>query len=87
MRKAAQRGDIVDVIIMDPPRSGSTKEFMDACAKLKVAQILYISCDPRTQLRDLAYFRRLGYVAKEMYPVDMFAHTGHVESVVLIVRK
>lgn len=86
MRKAAQRGDIVDVIIMDPPRSGSTKAFMDACAKLKVAQILYISCDPRTQLRDLAYFRRLGYVAKEMYPVDMFAHTGHVETVVLMSR-
>lgn len=87
MCKAAQRDDPVDVVIMDPPRSGSTKAFMNACARLKAKQILYISCDPRTQLRDLTYFKRLGYAAKELYPVDMFAHTVHVESVSLIERK
>lgn len=76
-----------DVLIMDPPRAGSTKEFMDACARLAPRHIVYISCDPKTQIRDLLYFKTLGYEGREMFLVDMFPHTMHVESVVLIVRK
>ncbi len=87
MERMAQEHKHIDIVIMDPPRSGSTKEFMDACARLRVRQILYISCDPRTQVRDLGYFQRLGYVAKDMYPVDMFAQTVSIESIVLLVRK
>ncbi len=75
-----------DVLVMDPPRSGSTKEFIDACAELAPKKIVYISCDPKTQIRDLLYFKKLGYVGKEMFLVDMFPHTMHVESVVLMSR-
>lgn len=87
MTQAAMKRENIDVVVMDPPRSGSTEEFMDACAKLKPRQIVYISCDPRTQIRDLAYFKKLGYIGKDMFLVDMFPNTMHVESVVLIQRK
>lgn len=86
MVKAASQHQRFDVIIMDPPRSGSTREFMDACAKLNPKKILYISCDPMTQLRDLEYFKKIGYYTKDMHLVDMFPNTQHVESVVLMSR-
>lgn len=82
--QAAAKKERMDVIIMDPPRSGSTKEFMDACAKIRPKQIVYISCDPKTQIRDLEYFKRLGYHASDMMLVDMFPHTMHVEGVCLL---
>lgn len=87
MVKAAQQKQKFDVVIMDPPRSGSSKEFMDACGKLRPKQIVYISCDPMTQIHDLEYFKKLGYSTQDMYLVDMFPNTQHVESVVLIQRK
>lgn len=87
MVQEAGRKAHYDILIMDPPRSGSTKAFMDACAKLAVSKIVYVSCDPKTQLRDLAYFRQLGYVGEEMFLVDMFPHTMHVETVVLMSRR
>lgn len=84
MVKVASQRQKYDVVIMDPPRSGSTREFMDACAKLSPKQILYISCDPMTQIRDLEYFKKLGYSTKDMYLVDMFPNTQHVETVCLM---
>lgn len=84
MRRAVQEHQRFDVILMDPPRSGSTKAFMDACAMMKAKQIVYISCDPRTQINDLVYFRSLGYYCDEMTLVDMFPNTMHVESVVML---
>lgn len=87
MRRAVRENVRFDVILMDPPRSGSSKEFMDACAAMKPKQIVYISCDPKTQIDDLGYFKSLGYQCSEMFLVDMFPNTMHVESVVLIVRK
>ncbi len=75
-----------DAIILDPPRAGTTKEFIEAAAKLSPDKIWYISCDPRTQVRDLLQFRRLGYTTKTMELVDMFPNTKHIETLVLLTR-
>jgi len=87
MTLLAKERQKIDIIIMDPPRSGSTKEFMDAVYKLKPKQIVYISCDPITQIRDILYFKKLGYDTKEMYLYDMFPRTKHIESIVCLSMK
>lgn len=87
MEQAAAKKQHFDVVIMDPPRSGSSEQFMKACAKMKPRQIVYISCDPRTQLRDLEFFKRYGYEGKELHLVDLFPNTNHVETVVMLSRK
>lgn len=80
----AAEGEKADVLFMDPPRSGSTEEFLNSAAQMGPAKIVYISCNPVTLARDLAVLKRLGYETKEVYPVDMFPWTGHVECVVLL---
>lgn len=82
MVSMAARGEKADVVIMDPPRSGSTEEFMDCVKALGPSRVVYVSCDPETLARDLKYFKKLGYVAKEGWGVDMFPWTGHVEVVI-----
>ena len=83
----AEQGEKADVVIMDPPRSGSTEEFMDAVGKLVAGRVVYVSCNPETLARDVGYMKKLGYRAVEAWPVDMFAGTVHVETAVLLVRK
>lgn len=73
-----------DCIIMDPPRSGSTPEFIEGVAHLQPRLIVYISCNPKTMVRDILQFQEFGYTATDITPVDMFPHTPHVESVVLM---
>ena len=75
------------MVFMDPPRSGSTEEFINAVATLKPARVVYVSCGPDTLARDLAVFKRKGYEAKEAWGVDMFPFTGHVETVVMLSHK
>lgn len=75
-----------DVIFLDPPRSGSTKECLDAVVKMAPKRVVYVSCNPETLARDLAYITKKGYKAKEAVPVDCFPWTGHVESVCLLNR-
>ena len=74
------------VVFMDPPRSGSTPEFLDALAALAPERVVYISCDPSTQVRDVRRLARAGYEVAAVQPVDMFPHTDHIESVALLVR-
>lgn len=76
-----------EAIIMDPPRAGSTPEFIKAAASLKPKCIAYISCNPQTQVRDLAEFYRYGYRVESITPVDMFPHTPHTESVCLLTQQ
>ena len=71
---------------MDPPRSGSTEEFIDSLVKMSPDKVVYISCNPVTLERDLCYFEKCGYSAEVAYPVDMFAMTSHVECVVLLTK-
>ena len=87
MVEAAKQKVDVDVIIMDPPRSGSTETFIKAAVSLKPQEIVYVSCDPHTQVRDLKLFRKLGYDFKDVYPYDMFPFTSHIETIVLMSRK
>ena len=86
MSHMAARGESADVVFMDPPRSGSTEEFIDSVALMQPKRVVYISCGPDTLARDLKVFAKHGYRAKEAWPVDLFGWTGHVESVVLMSR-
>ena len=87
MSHMAARGESADVVFMDPPRSGSTEEFIDSVALMQPKRVVYISCGPDTLARDLKVFAKHGYRAKEAWPVDLFGWTGHVETVVLLGRK
>ena len=74
--------DAFDVVIMDPPRAGSTPAFIDAVVRSKVRKVVYISCNPETLVRDLRLFIKGGFVLKKAVPIDMFPGTSHVETVV-----
>lgn len=87
MVQMASEGGKADVVFMDPPRSGSTEEFINAVATLKPERVVYVSCGPDTLARDLAVFKKKGYKAQEAWAVDMFPMTGHVETVCLLSRK
>ena len=87
MSHMAGRSESADVVFMDPPRSGSTEEFIDAVALMQPKRVVYISCGPDTLARDLKVFAKHGYRAKEAWPVDLFGWTGHVETVTLLTRK
>ena len=77
-------GDLV--LFMDPPRAGASEAFLDAACALAPERIVYISCNPETQVRDVARLARAGYEVRAVQPVDMFPHTSHIESIALIVR-
>lgn len=76
----------VDVIIMDPPRTGSTPEFIESACRAKPSRIVYVSCNPETLAQDLELFRRWNYRMQEATPFDNFPLTEHVETVVSMAR-
>lgn len=75
-----------DVVILDPPRTGSTEAFIRAVSKLDPERVIYISCGPDTLARDLGVFDKFGFSVFKIQPVDMFPFTPHVETVVLLSR-
>lgn len=85
-KELTEHGAAIDVAFIDPPRAGCTASFLNALSRLGPATIVYISCNPETQARDMKILGRLGYHAEVCYPFDMFPHTNHVESVVLMSR-
>ncbi|MGN1315739.1 MAG: 23S rRNA (uracil(1939)-C(5))-methyltransferase RlmD [Acutalibacteraceae bacterium] len=87
MLRMKERGEKCDVLFMDPPRAGSDKRFLSCAVVLSPEKIVYISCNPETQQRDLLYLVKNGYKVKKIQPVDMFPFTSHVETVVQLVRK
>lgn len=86
MSGMAAEGETADVVFMDPPRAGSDEKFLASLVKLSPKTVVYISCNPETQQRDLVYLTAHGYRVKKIQPVDMFPHTNHVETVVLMSR-
>ncbi len=78
--------DSIDCIMMDPPRSGSTPEFIQAACAMRPRSIIYISCDPSTQAIDLKIFQKYQYDTQEVYLFDMFPHTKYLESIILLER-
>lgn len=87
MTRMSENGECADVVILDPPRSGSTQEFVKAVAAIAPKKVVYISCNPETLGRDLEWFRKAGYKAVKAEGIDMFAFTNHVESIVLLQRR
>ncbi len=80
MVKMAEKGEKVDVLFMDPPRKGSDERCLNAVLKLRPDRIVYVSCDPSTLARDVAYVSK-SYNVVSVQPVDMFPHSYHVETV------
>ena len=74
----------IDAILMDPPRKGSDKLFLDTVINAKIPKIVYISCGPASLARDLSYLNENGYEIKKIILVDMFSRTSNIESVCLL---
>lgn len=75
-----------DVIITDPPRAGMHEDVVKRMLEIEPRRIVYVSCNPATQARDIAWLAEK-YTVEKVQPVDMFPHTHHVENVVALVRK
>ena len=86
IKKLTKDGQKIDVVILDPPRAGSTRTFINSVSDLAPEKVVYVSCNPVTLKRDLDYFRYKGYKVKSIQPFDMFPFTHHIESVVLMVK-
>lgn len=83
----ANQKEKADVVFMDPPRSGSDEAFLSSVVTMAPKRVVYISCNPQTQARDLKYLVKKGYEVKRIQPVDMFPWTEHVETVCLLSKK
>ena len=83
-RRLAENKIRADVVIVDPPRKGCSKETLDAILSIAPKRLVYVSCDPSTLARDCAYLDERGYHPEMIQPVDMFPHTNHVETVCLL---
>lgn len=75
-----------DVMIVDPPRAGMHQDVVDTILRAEPGVIVYVSCNPATQARDIALLD-CKYRVEAVQPVDMFPHTAHVENVVRLVRR
>ncbi len=87
MVEIAEQNLSADVVIMDPPRAGSDVKFLRSVVKLNPKKVVYISCNPETLARDIMFLSKNKYKVRKIQPVDMFPHTEHVETVVLLSRK
>jgi 23S rRNA (uracil1939-C5)-methyltransferase len=81
-----ERGVSPEVIVVDPPRKGCAPSALNTFARMQPERIVYVSCNPTTLARDLAYLADRGYKTVEAQPVDMFPQTAHVETVALMSR-
>ena len=84
--EAAAAGQRADVIFMDPPREGSTPQFIESVARMAPKRVVYVSCNPETMARDLALLTAKGYRAEGFTPVDLFPQTAHCEVVCALTR-
>ena len=78
-------GKHFDVVFMDPPRAGASKEFIEGLIAAAPKRVVYISCNPQTQARDIELLQG-SYKLERVVPVDMFPHTKHAETVALLSR-
>lgn len=85
--KMYSEGKTADVVVVDPPRKGCDEKVLDTIVSMKPDRVVYVSCNPSTLARDLAYLNERGYKCVEIQPVDMFPHTMHVECCAKIVKK
>lgn len=81
---AQAAGERVDVLLMDPPRSGSDEAFLGSVAQMQPKKVVYVSCNPETLVRDIKYLGRHGYRVRRAVGVDMFPFTDATEAVCLL---
>jgi 23S rRNA (uracil1939-C5)-methyltransferase len=74
----------LDVLVLDPPRTGCPGKFLSSINRLKPSRIVYVSCNPTTQARDCRFFANHGYTLQSLQPFDMFPQTSHIEVVGLL---
>ncbi len=86
LKEMAKNGETADVVVMDPPRAGSTPAFIRSVCSLAPEKVVYVSCNPETLARDVQLFVKLGYRVKKCQPFDMFPNTNHVECITLMIR-
>lgn len=77
----------IDLLVLDPPREGSTKEFINAVGALKPKKVVYVSCEPKSLQRDLYDFTKNDYKIVSIDSVDMFPRTSNLETVCLLNRR
>lgn len=76
-----------DLIFIDPPRAGLEPKALEAIASMGAQRIVYISCQPKSQKRDLLLLQEKGYHITQLQPIDQFPHTPHIENLALLVRR
>ena len=81
LEEMSEEGQRVDVAVLNPPRKGCEPRVLERIAALAPKSILYVSCSPASLVRDLVVLKTLGYICREIQPVDMFPQTVHVENV------
>ena len=84
--KMYKQGKRANVVVVDPPRKGCDEKVLDTIVSMQPDRVVYVSCNPSTLARDLAYLNEKGYKCLEVQPVDMFPHSVHIENVALIVK-
>ena len=82
-----KEGIYADVIVVDPPRKGCDELCLDTIVKMSPKRVVYVSCDSATLARDLRYLADRGYEVEKVRCCDMFGHSSHVETVVLLNRE
>lgn len=75
-----------DLVVLDPPRQGVSRQILDAIAGAAVPRVIYVSCDPSTLARDLGILTRAGFRCVTLHPIDLFPQTFHMETVGLLER-
>jgi len=86
LKKDYIKGKNIDVVLLDPPRIGCTKEVLDRIIEVKPNRVIYVSCNPATQARDIRYLNDRGFSLLELQPIDMFPQTKHIEVIVSLTR-
>lgn len=82
--RLVEKGLRPQVVVLDPPRKGCEEKVLSAIAEAAPGRVVYVSCDPATQARDVKFLCAHGYRAEKCQSVDMFCQTGHVETVILL---
>ena len=84
--KMYKEGKRANVVVVDPPRKGCDEKVLDTIVSMEPDRVVYVSCNPSTLARDLAYLNERGYKCHEIQPVDKFPHSVHVENVAWLSR-
>ena len=85
--KWINQGNSPDIVVVDPPRKGCDSQLLYALTTALPPKIIYVSCEPSTLARDVRYLTENGYAVQKVQPVDLFAQSWHIETVVLLSRR